>query len=137
MAKCNLSSGGVRSNLRAAVDIPADRLWKYSTTVNEVTLCGSGEEADGLCITDTLQDEILNADGGSNYSRKETGVFDEITNDGTLTVGAEWMCGASGVITAYVAAGDNRPLGKVLRVYDDEVVGEVTIHTAEVTFYSK
>ena len=129
MGKCNISSGGVRSNLRAAIDIPADRLWKYSTVQNEVTLCGSGEEADGICLAETFAGEILNADGGSNYSRKETGVFDEVAHDGTLvTIGAEWMSGALGVLTAYVAAGDNRPLGKVVAIHDS---------TVKVTFYSK
>lgn len=129
MGKCNLSSGGVRSNLRAAVEIPADRVFKYSSTVNEVELCGSGEEADGLCLAEVLTGEILNASGGQCHSRKDTGVFDNVTVSGEITVGGEWMSGASGVVTAYVAAGDNRPLGKFVADRGDG--------TAKVTFYSK
>jgi hypothetical protein len=130
MDKVRIPSGGVRANVRAGEDLPADTLWKYSTTENEVTLCGSGEEADGICLSATLQDEILNQGGGSNYSRKDTGVYDNLSHDGTLTtIGAEWMSGASGVLTAYVAVGTNRPLGKVLAVNEDD--------TVKVTFYSK
>jgi len=104
-------------------------LWKYSSTENEVVLCGSGEEADGLCIADTLNGEILNADG-ENYARKETGVFDEMTIASNFTAGGEWMSGASGVITAYVVSGDNRPLGKFL-------TSGLSGATGKITFYSK
>jgi len=50
MDKVRLSSGGVRANLQAGENIPADRVWKYSDVENEVVLCDSGEEADGICL---------------------------------------------------------------------------------------
>lgn len=129
MPVVNLSSGGVRSNVRAGENIAASRVWKYSATENEVTLCGSGEEADGICLADTLSGEIMNTDG-VNYSRKDTGVFSEVTIASNFTAGGEWMSGASGVITAYVAAGDNRPLGKFL-------TSGLATETGKITFYSK
>lgn len=129
MGVCNLSSGGVRANVRAQEDIAADRVFSYTTTENEVALTGSGEEADGICIAEVVEGEILNASGGACYARKETGVFDDVAVTGAITVGGEWMSGANGVITAYVAAGDNRPLGKFLADRGDG--------TAKVTFYSK
>ncbi len=126
MDKVRISSGGPRANVRAGEDLPEDRVWKYSTTENEVTLCAIGEEADGICLSETLADSILN-DTGVNYGRSYTGVFDNVTVSGSVTVGGEWMSGASGVIQAYSASGDRRPLGKVLKDYGDG--------TAKIIFY--
>jgi len=127
MGVVNLSSGAVRSNVRATEDIAADTVWKYSATENEVELCGSGEEADGICLAATLQDELLNAEG-TNYSRKETGVYSEVTIASNFTAGGEWMSGASGVITAYVVSGDNRPLGKFLTSGSSGETGKLTFY---------
>mgnify|MGYP001354400763 CR=1 FL=1 len=129
MPTVNLSSGGVRANLRAGEDIAASTVWKYSSTENEVTLCGSGEEADGICIAATAEAELLNTEG-ENYSRKETGVFSDVEIASNFTAGGEWMSGASGVITAYVASSDNRPLGKFLS-------SGLSGATGKITFYSK
>lgn len=124
-----LSGGGPPSNVRAGDDLPASTLWKYSSTENEVVLCGAGEEADGIVLADIVQGEVLNLEGVA-YSRKTTGIYDGLTIASNFTAGGEFMSGASGVITAYVAAGDTRPLGKFLTSGNN---GE----TARVLFYSR
>jgi hypothetical protein len=76
-----------------------------------------------------LEGEILNFDG-SSYSRKTTGVFDEVTIASNFTAGGEWMASATGTITAYVNSGDNRALGKFLS-------SGTTDQTGKILFYSK
>jgi hypothetical protein len=108
-----LSGGGPPSNVRAGETLPASTLWTYGSTENEVVLCRSGEEADGITLADVVEGEILNLEGVC-YARKTTGIYDGIAIASNFTAGGEFMSGASGVITAYVAAADNRPLGKFL-----------------------
>lgn len=130
MGVCNLSSGGVRANVRAGEDIAADRLFKYSSTENQVSLCGDGEEADGICLAAVLEDEILNSEGGQCYARKTSGVFSEVTIASNFTCGNEWMSSATGTVTAYSASGDKRPLGKFL---SSGSTGE----TGKISFYAR
>ena len=129
MATASLSSGGVRANVRAGEDLPASTLFKYSSTENEVTLCGSGEEADGICLEAVASGELLNMEGVC-YARKTTGVFDGVTIQSNFTAGNEFMSDASGQIVNYVVSGDNRALGKYL---SSGSTGE----TGKVLFYSK
>lgn len=125
-AQVNISSGGFRSNVRAGLAIAADHVFRYSSTPNEVETCGAGEEADGIALEECPADSIL---PGKVFARCCTGVFDKVEYQGVLVIGGEWMSDASGHVSPYVAAGDNRPLGKVLNVYDDG--------TAKISFYSK
>lgn len=111
MAKIRIPSGGSPGHVRAGEALPASRVFKWSNVEDEVVLCASGEDAEGICLSGVLEGEILN-DGGVCQWRATTGVFDEVTINSNFTSGGEWMAGADGVITAYVAAGDNRPLGK-------------------------
>ena len=129
MGKVNLSSGGVRANVRAGEEIPADTLFKYSAVVNEVEVCGAGEEADGLCLVAVAEGEILNMEG-TCYARTTTGVFDEVTINDTFTCGSEFMSDANGQIVSYSSGGDNRPLGKFLSTGS-------TGQTGKILFYSK
>lgn len=113
MGVANISGGGLRANLRANATLPADRLWTYSSVVDETTLCGAGEECDGIVLSEIASGEIMNS-VGSAYSRKTTGVYSEVTINDTFTTGNEFMSDANGQIVNYVNAGDNRPLGKYL-----------------------
>ena len=124
-----LSGGGPPSNIRASEDLPASTFWRYGSTENEVGLCGAGEEADGIVLADIVQGEVLNLEGVA-YSRKTTGLYDGLTIASNFTAGSEFMSGASGVITAYVVAADNRPLGKFLT---SGLSGE----TGRILFYSR
>lgn len=128
MAQVNISSGGVRANVRAGQDLPADRLFKYSSVENEVTLCGAGEEADGLCLDAVVAGEMLNEEGIC-YARKTTGVFSDVTIGSNFTCGGEFMSAADGVITAYVAADDNRPLGKFLSTGVTGATGKILLYS--------
>lgn len=128
MASVNLSSGGVRAGVRAGADLPADRLFKYSSIENEVVLCGAGEEADGIVLAEVLSGEILNAEGVC-YARKTTGTFSDVTIGSNFTCGAEFMSAADGVITAYVAASDNRPLGKFLSSGSSGETGKILFYS--------
>lgn len=128
MDKVRIPSGGMRSNVRAGEDLPADTVFKYDSDENEVVLCGQGEEADGICLSACESGQILNQSGVC-YGRSVSGVYDNIAVSGAVTVGAEWMSGASGVITAYSASGDRRPLGKILKVNADD--------TVKLSFYGK
>ncbi len=129
MGSVNISPGGVRANVMAGEALPTDTVWKYSSTVNRVELCGSGEEADGFCLSEVASGELLN-DEGICYSRKTTGVFEEVTIDTNFTAGNEWMSSATGTVTAYVVSGDNRPLGKFLST-------GLAAATGKISFYSK
>lgn len=111
MPTIKIPSGGSPGHVRAGEAIPASRVFKWTNVENEVVLCASGEDAEGICLSGVLADEILN-DGGVCQWRATTGVFDHMTINSNFTAGGEWMSGANGVITAYVVAGDNRPLGK-------------------------
>lgn len=111
MPKICIPSGGSPGHVRAGEAIPASRVFKWSNVENEVVLCAQGEEADGICLSGVLENEVLNDEGLCQW-RADTGVFDEVEIASNYTAGNEWMAGANGVITAYVASGDNRPLGK-------------------------
>ena len=124
-----LSGGGPPSNVRAGENLLASTLWKYGSTENEVLLCGSGEEADGITLADVVAGEVLNLEGVC-YARKTTGIYDDITIDSNFTAGGEFMAGAGGVITAYVAESDNRPLGKFL-------TSGLANATGRILFYSR
>lgn len=100
---------------------------KYSTSTNEITLCGSGQEADGICLAETMTGEILNFEG-TNYARKTTGQYDGVTIAAAFQCGDELMSGENGVITPYVAAGDNRPLGKFLTSGSSGETGRIVIY---------
>ena len=114
MGTIALSGGGPTANVRAGVDIAADRLFKFSTTTeNEVVLCGSGEEADGICLEASTVDELLNV-SGLCQTRKQQGTYDTVNINAAIAVGVEIMSDGTGQIIAYVNSGDNRPLGKML-----------------------
>lgn len=127
MGQVNIPSGGMRANVRAFETIPTDTVWKYGQFENEIWKCGGGEEADGICLAEVTAETICN-NTGICYSRKTTGVFDDVTYSGTLTVGSEWMSGAAGEVVAYIAAGDNRPLGKVLAVDDTTSKAKLSLY---------
>ena len=114
MGSIAISGGGPTANVRAAVDLAADRLFKFSTTRdNEVELCGSGEEADGICLEASAADELLNVSGLCQM-RKQQGIYADVAINAAIGVGSEIMSDSTGQIIAYVNSGDNRPLGKML-----------------------
>lgn len=114
MGSIAISGGGPTANVRAGVALAADRLIKFSTTLeNEMELCGSGEEADGICLEASTADELLNVTGLCQM-RKHQGIYDTVAINAAIAVGVEFMSDANGEIIAYVNSGDNRPLGKML-----------------------
>lgn len=128
MATVNISGGGMRANVRSGQALPANRLWKYDTIVNETTLCGAGEECDGIVLAAIEQGEIMNS-VGSAYSRKTTGVYSDVTISANFACGGEFMSDGEGQIINYVAAGDNRALGKYLSTGLVSATGKVLLYS--------
>lgn len=128
MGKVNISGGGVRANVKALVDLPADRLWAYSAVDNEVQLCGAGAEADGITLESTVAGELLNA-VGVNYSRKNTGVYADVNIVSIHTAGDEFMSNANGQITDHTGTDlTNRALGKFLTSGAANTTGKVLLY---------
>lgn len=131
MGSIAISGGGPTANVRAEVDLAADRLIRFSTTFeSEMGLCGSGEEADGICLEASTADELLNTSGLCQM-RKVQGIYDTVAINAAIAVGVEFMSDANGQIVAYVNSGDNRPLGKVLTATTE--AGE----TAKILIYAR
>lgn len=130
MPDVRLSGGAIPSNVRAGQDIAASRFWKYGTTENEVVPCGNGEEADGICLVASLANEILNF-AGACHSRKETGIYADITVAEALTAGDEIMSDATGQVIqyAYSASDDRRALGKALETTANGAAGRILVYS--------
>lgn len=132
MPRILIPSGGSPGHVRAGHTLQTSRVVKWSNIEDEVQYCNSGEEACAIVVrggtddangNETVDDnEVLNSNFSTVQWRATTGVFDDVETSGTINVGAEWMSGVDGVITAYVASGDNRPLGRVLRSNSDGTV---------------
>ncbi len=122
-----IPSGGSPGHVRAGEDIAHSRVFKWSNVEDEVTLCGSGEPADGICLEAVLESEVLNDEGKCQW-RATTGVFDGVDIASNHTAGGEWMAGANGVITAYVVAGTNVPLGKFRTTGLADETGKITFY---------
>lgn len=131
MGTIAIPGGGPTSNVTAAVDLPIDRLFRFSlTSDNEVVLCGSGEEADGIVLAAVTAGDLLNRGTGLTQMRKQQGTYDGVVVQDTFTPGQEFMSSATGTLVDYTNAADNRALGKVL----DSAVAD---GTARILLYAR
>ncbi len=100
MGTVALTSGPVRSNVRAKVAIAADHLFKYSSTENEVTTTGAGEPCHGIALQAVEAGEALNF-AGDCHSTKHSGVYENVNCVSSYAAGNQFQSDASGAITTY------------------------------------
>lgn len=119
----------------AAVNLAEGVLVKWHTTAGEVTLTGSGERPVGCVIRAVASGELVNDPLGGAVEFFKTAGIVKVPVTGEFTVGQQVMSGASGAITAYVAAGTNYPFGVILSTAtetnddgDDITVAEIFIY---------
>lgn len=130
MGTIAIPGGGPTAGVIAQVDLPVDTLFRYSlTNDNEVVVCGSGEQCDGIVLAAVTAGDLLNRGNGLTQMTKNQGTYDGVVVQDTFTPGQEFMSNGSGQIIQYTNAADNRALGKVL---GSVVAGE----TARIVLYA-